>query len=301
MGGDQLYADGLWESDRAPSVRRWAQLDRDRQAQQQVGPKIRGELERFYEDLYVRYWGFDEMALAMASIPTVMMWDDHDIFDGWGSYSAEAQAWPVYQAVFATARRYFELMQIRSSANRSLLAPEDGHYTFGLRLRDSLLLVLDNRSQRTQERIMDGAHWRTVKAWLDARVAEQDQLPARNFFLGSAVPVLYRDFPVAELAMDATEWLRPEDKRGDLEDDLRDHWRHRSHEGERLRLLHNLFDFGHGMRAASGGASMRNLILSGDVHVGALGVLRDRARGVEFHQVIASGIVHPPPGGASRW
>ncbi|HPE71554.1 MAG TPA: hypothetical protein PK018_05160 [Candidatus Competibacter sp.] len=41
----------------------------------------------------------------MASIPSIAMWDDHDIFDGWGSYDEERQNCPVYQGIYPIARR----------------------------------------------------------------------------------------------------------------------------------------------------------------------------------------------------
>lgn len=32
-----------------------------------------------------------DVATALATIPAVMIWDDHDIFDGWGSYDPDMQ------------------------------------------------------------------------------------------------------------------------------------------------------------------------------------------------------------------
>src|SRR5690606_31075070 len=41
----------------------------------------------------------------------------------------------------------------------------------------------------------------------------------------------------------------------------------------------------------------KTLILSGDVHVGCLGVITDKSRAstIKIHQVVSSGIVHPAP------
>lgn len=54
-----------------------------------------------------------DAADAMARIPTVMMWDDHDIFDGWGSYSEAMQSSPVFQTLFKHARRAFWVFQMQ--------------------------------------------------------------------------------------------------------------------------------------------------------------------------------------------
>ena len=44
-------------------------------------------------------------------MPTVMMWDDHDIFDGWGSYSPEMQRSPCSSAcsTMPAARSVFQM------------------------------------------------------------------------------------------------------------------------------------------------------------------------------------------------
>ena len=41
----------------------------------------------------------EHVSTAMSSIPNVMMWDDHDIFDGFGSYDKELQTCPVFKVI----------------------------------------------------------------------------------------------------------------------------------------------------------------------------------------------------------
>jgi hypothetical protein len=98
------------------------------------------------------------------------------------------------------------------------------------------------------------------------------------------VPVVYRDFSFVEKAMDATPWEE------ELSDDLKDHWRAREHQGERARLIMRLLD---NAKHRQG----KTLILSGDVHVGCLGVVQDKSgpNTTTIHQVVSSGIVHPAP------
>src|SRR5690606_33281188 len=93
------------------------------------------QLERFYDEIYQKRWNNPDMSLMLATIPSVMMWDDHDIFDGWGSYPEELQECAVFEAIYSVAKRYFELLQIRSRANKSLLDPNGPHYAFGFRFR----------------------------------------------------------------------------------------------------------------------------------------------------------------------
>ena len=68
---------------------------------------MRHQIEGFYEKLYLERWNIPVMSGIFASIPSVMMWDDHDIFDGWGSYPDDLQACDVYQAIFKSPSEKF--------------------------------------------------------------------------------------------------------------------------------------------------------------------------------------------------
>ncbi len=276
MGGDQIYADEVWG--KVPEVAKWAERRRRRRVTQRPSKTMRRQLETFYENLYQARWKSPVMSEMLASIPSVMMWDDHDIFDGWGSYPDDLQQSPVYQAIFAVARRYFELFQIRSRANRSLLDPAADHYAFALAFRGQHILGLDNRAERTRARVMSPAQWQAVNARLQA-------VTAGNLFVLSAVPVVYRDFSAVETVFDATPWEE------ELTDDLKDHWRSEQHEGERARLIMRLLE------NAQQRPGCRTVILSGDVHIGCVGAVIDRRDGRPrmVHQVVSSGIVHPAP------
>ncbi len=276
MGGDQLYSDEIWESSLASTVVEWSELSRAERIHEPVGETMPDELARFYETLYVKRWRNENMAHIMASVPTVMMWDDHDIFDGWGSYKPDLQGCTVFQEIFQAARRYFELFQLRSRQNNSQLN-SGAHSTFGLRFHDYLILGLDNRSERNRNQVMSPRHWDDVKRWLKSQSGNEG-----NLLVLSAIPVVYRSFAGVEAFLTATPWEE------ELEDDVLDHWTARDHQGERMKLIMNLLDYAgkHGCRA---------IILSGDVHVGALGIIKDRRDDLEIHQIISSGIVHPPP------
>jgi len=222
------------------------------------------------------------MVEMLASIPSIMMWDDHDIFDGWGSYPVDLQQSPVFQAIFSTAKLYFELLQIRSRKNTSLLNPNAKHYAFALQFRGYHILALDNRAERTLTQVMSPQQWQDMLAYMDTKITKGDVL------LLSAVPVVYRDFSFTETTLDATPWEE------ELTDDLKDHWRAKEHQGERARLIMRVLD-NIGKRQLQG--NCRTVILSGDVHIGCLGVVNDRrsAQSRKIHQVVSSGIVHPAP------
>lgn len=278
MGGDQIYADEIWG--KVPELVKWAERPRQERVKQRPSQTMLKQIEVFYENLYRARWKSPVMSELLASIPSVMMWDDHDIFDGWGSYPEELNTCPVYEAIFGIAKRYFELFQIRSSANKSLLRPNENHYAFSVEFRGQHILGVDNRAERTRRQVMSEDQWKAVKTHLDADII------SGNLFVMSAVPVVYRDFSVAEAVLDTTPWEE------DLTDDLKDHWRSKLHEGERARLIMSLLKNHREKRP-----DCRTVILSGDVHIGCVGVIteRDEPRSHKVHQIVSSGIVHPSP------
>jgi hypothetical protein len=288
MGGDQLYADEIWTSKLCSTIEDWNELDYERRIDANVTKTMRKQLGVFYESLYLRHWQKEDMAFMMASVPTLMMWDDHDIFDGWGSYPKELQECDVYQAIYQEAARHFELFQIRSRHNGSLLDASAPHFSFALEFRGHGVLALDNRSERSLTPVMSARNWNAVKGWLDS----PDRNGLESLLVLSAVPVVYRSFACVESVMGASPWQE------ELEDDVRDHWTSDRHEGEREKLIMNLLSFKERIQPGKGYV----VILSGDVHVGSVGVVddrRDENHRRQIQQVVSSAIVHPPPGWAA--
>jgi hypothetical protein len=287
LGGDQIYADKLWEQ--IPELARFNERPRAERARRPAGVGLRRAVERFYADLYASRFSQAEVSEALASIPTLMMWDDHDIFDGWGSYSPEEQASPVFQAIFAAARSAFALFQLQTDpASPAGRIPGQSSFNALLRFETGAALVLDLRSERTQQQILSVESWNAVLAAVDA----SDGL--KHLLVMSSIPVLHPDMSFVERAFD----LLP-GQQGN-EDDLHDQWLSYNHKTERLRFIHRLLDF-----AEAKGT--RVTIVSGDVHVAALGVIQSERRPVRYinadaiTQLTSSAIVHPPPARVVRY
>lgn len=279
MGGDQVYADSLWTS--VPTLKAWNELDREEKVKRKATRTMVEQLDRFYCELYCKQWSRPEVAFMLARVPSAMMWDDHDIFDGWGSYPEDLQRCEVYQAIYAAATKYFRLFQLRSEANGALLDKGLNHHSWRLGFRGYQILALDNRANRTLTRVMSPSQWDQINAALAA-------CDSGHLLVMAGVPVVYRDFSFTEAALDATPWEE------ELTDDLKDHWRAKAHQGERARLIMRLLDNARLRRQKEPGC--KTLILSGDVHVGCLGVIQDKREGVvNVHQLVSSGIVHPCP------
>jgi len=281
MGGDQLYADSMWQE--VTPLYNWTRLSRSKKIDRSMTKMMKEQVDRFYDRLYQSRWRDENMSLALASIPSVMMWDDHDIFDGWGSYPEELHTCDVYKGIFEIAKKYFELFQIRSRQNTSLLDNQAGHYAFAFEFRGHHILGLDNRSERTLQQVMSKSQWSSIIGYLGQKAN------AGDVFVMSAVPVIYRDFSLTEAVFDMTPWEE------ELTDDLKDHWRAKEHQGERARLIMRLLE--NASNRQHDGQTGRTVILSGDVHLGCIGVVNDRSNTQprKIHQIVSSGIVHPAP------
>jgi len=284
MGGDQVYSDSLWELE--PLFKRWAGLRITNRRKAEFTPQMREAADAFFLRLYCDRWRQLEPRSVLARIPTVMMWDDHDIFDGWGSYDPKDQACDVYKGIFEVARKYFRVfqLQIAPDETRPCTLPDQVGFSYCYQLGEVGLAVLDMRSERSQTQVLSEQSWTAFYKWLDGLQG------CKHLLLMSSIPVVHPDFGIIERLLGAFPGQQ------EIEDDLRDHWTSHEHKIERLRLVHHLLEY-------AKKNSCRVTILSGDVHVGAVGVIESvrTADAPENSQIInqltSSGIVHPPPPG----
>lgn len=283
-GGDQLYADMVWKQvpELAAVDRIWTER---KAANRELSDAALGQIRAYYHGRYMRLWTYPDIRTLLASVPSVMMWDDHDIFDGWGSHPAELANSPVYRGIFGQARDAFRLFQLAEAEGEPAsgrLATTDRHFGWLYRAGPIALLAPDLRSTRTRDRVMDERTWQDVERAVDG-------------LTDARILVLVSSMPVINLSLD---WLEQMLERIGLPllyhrrfimDDLRDQWQSPHHADELARLIRALMRF-----AEAPGRSV--LVLSGEVHYGAFGHA-DLPGGARIPQLISSGIAHPPPGG----
>lgn len=272
MGGDQVYADHLLGQMKSPRLRRWWDAPLEQQVSLEPSESELEELAFGFAELYVRSWDQQDVSLMLASVPSLMMWDDHDIIDGYGSYPEPFQQSQMMQALYKIAEVFFVNFQLRGHDNASLLG-EKAALSWGLKFRGQAILAMDNRSERTETMIMSHGHWQQLQLWLD-EVNNDEKL-----WVMTAVPLMYPSFESVE------PWIGKVPVLNKYEDDLKDHWRAIGHREERIRFLQTLSDARKRLDFVS--------ILSGDVHVGALAHMQTPYGGV--HQLVSSAIVNHPP------
>lgn len=308
-GGDQIYNDALKKD--CKTLETWAnkRLSRHKRAVK-VTPEMLEDLERFYLRSYLEWFGKGYYSgtkpgslqplfpLAMAQIPTVSIWDDHDIIDGYGSYKHKTMLLSVFLHIGAVAYKYYMLFQHQVSPDEPMhtkdpswiLSKTNGefikqksHSTFMRLGRQISLLGVDCRTERQINQILPRSTYAALFKRLELEIANAPETKHLLVMLG--VPILYPRLVWVEKIL-ASKVLKPIrglatrglfsqgfindfDGSAELLDDLNDHWCALLHKKERNFLLKSLVEFG----ARNG---VRITILSGDVHLGCFGRLKTK-------------------------
>ena len=290
MGGDQIYADKIWYNifSQEDGMEKWFTLSQEERKSREFTSDMEKKTKDFYFYHYCDSWKKDHLKDALASIPTIMMWDDHDIFDGWGSYSKEDQECKIFKNIFHYARLFYKIFQHHLAEDeepidipqKSSFIPNQNHFSSGYKLGNILLLTLDMRSERSQTQILSDVTWHEIYKWIDDHIKLNGQ-SIKHLFVVSALPLVHADFSLGEKVLPFFN--------KDLLDDLYDHWSSRAHQGERSRLLYRLYEIIE--------KNIQVSILSGDVHLATYGKIfnKNDVKKSFINQLTSSGIVHPAP------
>ncbi|MBK9130140.1 MAG: alkaline phosphatase family protein [Gammaproteobacteria bacterium] len=292
-GGDQVYADGVQTLDI------WKYLNAVMTKNRNVLLPSKDEMVSWYRDIYRGYWGFSAVKDAFSSYPTYMIWDDHELKDGWGSDILKAKGRDDLYEIFNRSKvrkaklsrgDCLELLdRMRQAAFQVYEEYQHSHnpdtppgqYDYAISSGCYSVYFLDGRGRRDVNkgamRILGPEQMRRFEAWLQ----QLDPAITKYVFVVTAVPVLHM-MPVLVNADDSVLA-----DMADLQDDLRDAWEHNKHNAERRALLKALF-----------GAARRGLrvsILSGDVHTSAVFRMVDKDQGAVIYQLTSSAITYNKP------
>jgi hypothetical protein len=208
--GDTAYADGTEATNFADQVYNhegW-QLD--------VGK--REWLRDAYRRMYRYHWSFEEMQEAMRRYPHILMWDDHEIHDGWGS---EEEDWKDDNvAMFRIAREAAEEYVL--NAGPRMRDSGDAHQAYIVGPQASF--IFDTRSSRNYadpdgKRILSDSQLADFRLFNEIVAANRS---VRFYFLGNTVPFVYIEDLIEAIGSRAPKVLT--DPIAGVRDDLRDSW-----------------------------------------------------------------------------
>jgi alkaline phosphatase D len=281
-GGDQVYTDG----NRKVSIWNW--LKKNKKDVQALPKKDRHDvMVSWYRDIYRGYWGPLDLRKVYRSFPCYMIWDDHEIMDGWGSYTRKELSnhldtiweWENVGKNVKLAKGMFEAAkQVYAEYQHSHNPPtRESRYDYGFDWGPAAFYVLDLRGNRNygapKHPILGNAQFKRFEDWMKI----QQTSKSNAIFIVSPVPVVHNsEFVVNHLDLPALG----------IADDLRDEWEHKSHWVERDKLLDIVFK-------VSKESGKRVIFLSGDVHVGAAFKLsRKNHEAARVYQLTSSAITY---------
>ncbi|KAF3480295.1 uncharacterized protein GIQ15_05642 [Arthroderma uncinatum] len=108
-GGDQIYNDSVRTEG---PLKEWTDISNPHRRRAHPFPNsLREECDAFYFKNYVKWYGTEPFATANAQIPQINIWDDHDIIDGFGSYTDHFMRCAVFRGLGGVAFKYYCLFQ----------------------------------------------------------------------------------------------------------------------------------------------------------------------------------------------
>lgn len=233
-------------------------------------------IRRRYREQYVRTWRDGAVQRVHRSCPSIMMWDDHEFFDGYGSRSDHHT--DLTRVFFRAATRAFEEFQI-SHGPPSL----DGASSFATAFRHGAIgfLVVDGRRNRSPTTVLGEAQLEAVARWVDQQAASLEHL-----FVVAAIPFAHASLGVFLACIDEPRDAPHDHWYANMIRGLKDRWVAPDHRDECARILALLFRATKRRRPEG----LRVTILSGDVHVGTTGVIESLDHDAAIPQITSSGI-----------
>jgi len=257
QAGDQVYAD-------KKPVNAW---------EKSLQAVTHEERLNHYRQTYLRSWDFLEVQQVMRTFPQYMIWDDHEIANGWGS---DEKHWcdAASRKVFEAARQAY--IEFQHSHNPDSL--RDNRLYFAFNYGPIAFLFLDLRGHRDINRFDRKAEgggyplagrqqWDDVRTWLN----REDVRESKMLCVVASVPVLHLSGSFGSLRK--------------LKNDIADQWSMEHNKKERRILLDLLYGW-------SGERKCPVLILGGDVHVGTLADVMEVETKTRIHQITSSPITN---------
>lgn len=338
-GGDQIYSDMVKQ--KCPPIARWSiETQPSKKSLIPFSEQDIRETEEFYLNHYIKWFGqgFWEgphgtclkpgFPKAMATIPTINIYDDHDIIDGFGSYNDETMKAPVFSGIGRIAFKYYMLFQHHTHPDEDpsldpcwISGPRPGPYmnqrsrsVYARLGRGVSFIGLDCRTERTLNQVVYQDTYDVIFSRIRQALGADPSI--RHLLLMVGVPMAYPRLVWLEnlLKSSAISPLRAlaknkvamsglvNDFDGSIEilDDLNDHWCAKVHKQERNKLITEL-------QKIAEETSVRVTILAGDVHLAAMGRFYSNPKSTDASawpeadhrlmlNVVSSAITNTPPG-----
>jgi alkaline phosphatase D len=274
-GGDQIYVDTN-KKEEMYSITDWLSQYKNQIIKKYSGEGVLDEdgivalFINIYRMYYRLYWVFPEVQAVYQKYPQYMAWDDHEIMDGWGSYTQaerkellskllqiddEETNGRLIELLFQAAKRVYFEYQHSHNPDTNVLFEESQNslcvWDYGYVTGNVAIYVLDLRGHHDFERsktdsnaLLGDKQMERFKSWLNSPDVKQ----AKAVFISTSVPIVHWGKLVMSL-----DFIKS------AKDDLRDEWGHVSNWKERKKLLDVVGQYSETNKSIV-------TFLSGDVH-----------------------------------
>lgn len=148
---------------------------------------------------YIYHWSVisESYTKALASIPFAMSWDDHELFNGFGSWPDFLQKSNFFTGFKEIARSWYLLFQHHSQSSAPELMMADlrwnvenglgGYHWFSVLDPYTAVILPDLRSERTQLQVLSPASQAAILARIQAKAPST----IKHLVMASSSPVIY--------------------------------------------------------------------------------------------------------------
>lgn len=168
--GDQIYGDRLWRE--VPLLKQWlAMPGRENRKTAPWTARHEEDVSHAYFHYYTSHFDQPFLREAFAQIPHVLQIDDHDIFDGFGSYPEYMQQSAIFKNIGRIAIEMYLLFQHHTTVeilrnvntDLDLFTITGTGWHFVKYLGPAVVVVgPDCRSERTQSRVLAGPTYQGI-------------------------------------------------------------------------------------------------------------------------------------------
>jgi hypothetical protein len=265
--GDQVYGDRAFEgSMRILNGKPKATAEQKR------------EIQELYRQLYRWAWNYPPTRAVLANVPSLMIWDDHDIRDDWGSRSSDKKKGTPEFLIGTLARRVYReyQRQLWDDFNTDADAPvgkgEHHEHSWG----SIGILFIDQRGARSFDfdparPYLGTSQWSEILTSLTSGLLSK----VRALIVATSVPLVYLGTGISSVGSAVVN-------------DLQDHWAYGPHQKEQIEMLRALREW----KECMPGREL--LVVGGDVHLGGETEIRHIGKAI-FRQLTTSAITNSAP------